>query len=57
LATLEVRKKVAWNTSGEKRARCGVEHSDDCVVIDLEDKKIKSWREYFDFGGSIEAKP
>jgi uncharacterized protein (TIGR02246 family) len=32
-------------------------HSPDCIIVDLEGDKIKSWREYFDFGGSIEANP
>jgi limonene-1,2-epoxide hydrolase len=32
-------------------------HSPDCIIVDLENNKIKSWREYFDLGGSIEANP
>jgi uncharacterized protein (TIGR02246 family) len=40
------------------RIRDGAQaHSPDCIVVDLENNKIKSWREYFDFGGSIEADP
>jgi uncharacterized protein (TIGR02246 family) len=32
-------------------------HSPDCIVVDLADNKIKLWREYFDLGDSVEAKP
>jgi uncharacterized protein (TIGR02246 family) len=40
------------------RIRDGAQaHSPDCIVVDLQNNKIKSWREYFDFGGSIEANP
>jgi ketosteroid isomerase-like protein len=44
-----------WNVV---RIRDGAQaHSPDCIIVDLENNKIKSWREYFDFGGSIEANP
>jgi uncharacterized protein (TIGR02246 family) len=44
-----------WNVV---RIRDGAKaHSPDCIIVDLERNKIKSWREYFDFGGSIEANP
>jgi uncharacterized protein (TIGR02246 family) len=44
-----------WNVV---RIRDGAQaHSPDCIIVDLERNKIKSWREYFDFGGSIEANP
>ena len=44
-----------WNAV---RIRDGAKaHSPDCIVVDLENNKIKLWREYFDFGGSIEANP
>src|ERR1700753_602254 len=44
-----------WNVV---RIRDGAKgHSPDCIVVDLENNKIKSWREYFDLGGSIEANP
>jgi uncharacterized protein (TIGR02246 family) len=44
-----------WNVI---RIRDGAKaHSPDCIIVDLESDKIKSWREYFDFGGSIEANP
>jgi ketosteroid isomerase-like protein len=31
--------------------------SRDAIIVDLVGGKIASWREYFDLGGSIEAKP
>jgi uncharacterized protein (TIGR02246 family) len=44
-----------WNVV---RIRDGAKsHSPDCIVVDLENNKIKLWREYFDLGGSIEANP
>jgi len=44
-----------WNVV---RIRDGAKaHSPDCIIVDLENNKIKTWREYFDFGGSIEANP
>jgi uncharacterized protein (TIGR02246 family) len=44
-----------WNVV---RIRDGAKaHSPDCIIVDLQDSKIKSWREYFDFGGSVEANP
>jgi uncharacterized protein (TIGR02246 family) len=44
-----------WNVV---RIRDGARaHSPDCIIVDLEGNKIRSWREYFDFGGSIEANP
>jgi uncharacterized protein (TIGR02246 family) len=44
-----------WNVV---RIRDGAKaHSPDCIIVDLQDNKIKSWREYFDFGGSVEANP
>ena len=44
-----------WNVV---RIRDGAKaHSPDCIIVDLENNKIKSWREYFDLGGSIEANP
>jgi uncharacterized protein (TIGR02246 family) len=44
-----------WNAV---RIRDGAKaHSPDCIVVDLENNKIKLWREYFDYGGSIEANP
>jgi uncharacterized protein (TIGR02246 family) len=44
-----------WNVV---RIRDGAKaRSPDCIIVDLENNKIKSWREYFDFGGSIEANP
>ena len=48
---------VEWDWS-VTRIRDGAHSiSHDCIVVDLEGQKIKSWREYFDFGGSIEANP
>jgi ketosteroid isomerase-like protein len=29
----------------------------DAIIVDLEGGKISSWREYFDFGDSVDAKP
>ena len=44
-----------WNVV---RIRDGAKaHSPDCIIVDLENNKITSWREYFDLGGSIEANP
>jgi uncharacterized protein (TIGR02246 family) len=44
-----------WNVV---RIRDGAKaHSPDCIIVDLENNKIKSWREYFNLGGSIEANP
>ena len=44
-----------WNVV---RIRDGAQaHSPDCIIVDLESGKIKSWREYFNFGGSVEANP
>jgi ketosteroid isomerase-like protein len=44
-----------WNVT---RIRDGAKGSSaDCIVVVLKDNKIKSWREYFDLGDSIEAKP
>jgi uncharacterized protein (TIGR02246 family) len=44
-----------WNVV---RIRDGAKaHSPDCIIVDLENNKIKRWREYFDLGGSVEANP
>ena len=29
----------------------------DAIIVDLKGGKISSWREYFDFGDSVDAKP
>jgi uncharacterized protein (TIGR02246 family) len=48
---------IEWNWN-VVRIRDGAQaHSADAIIVDLESNKIKSWREYFDFGGSIEANP
>jgi hypothetical protein len=40
-----------WNVV---RIRDGAQaHSADAIIVDLASQKIKLWREYFDFGGSI----
>jgi uncharacterized protein (TIGR02246 family) len=44
-----------WNVV---RIRDGAKaHSPDAIIVDLENNKIKRWREYFDLGGSVEANP
>lgn len=44
-----------WNVV---RIRDGAKgNSHDCIFVELEGGKIKSWREYFNYGGSIEANP
>jgi ketosteroid isomerase-like protein len=44
-----------WNVV---RIRDGARaNSPDCIIVDLENGKIKSWREYFNFGGTVEANP
>jgi ketosteroid isomerase-like protein len=53
------RQKVAiewdWDVTRLRDGLRGVTH--DAIIVDLVGGKISSWREYFDFGDSVDAKP
>jgi ketosteroid isomerase-like protein len=44
-----------WDVTRRRDGARGVTH--DAIIVDLVGGKIASWREYFDFGNSIDAKP
>ena len=44
-----------WNVTRIRDGKRGNTH--DAIIVDLERGKIKSWREYFDFGNSVDAHP
>ena len=45
----------AWDVTRRRDGARAVTH--DAIIVDLVDGKIASWREYFDFSNSIDAKP
>jgi len=47
---------IEWLWSVTRRADGARSTTADAIIVDLEDGKIKSWREYFDLAGSVEAK-
>ena len=48
---------IEWDWS-VTRIRDGVRGTThDAIIVQLEHGKIRSWREYFDFGNSVDAKP
>lgn len=44
-----------WGVTRRRDGARAVTH--DAIIVDLVGGKIASWREYFDFGNSIDAKP
>jgi limonene-1,2-epoxide hydrolase len=44
-----------WDITRRRDGARAVTH--DAIIVDLVGDKIASWREYFDFGNSIDAKP
>ena len=44
-----------WKVTRIRDGKRGNTH--DAIIVDLERGKIKSWREYFDFGNSVDANP
>jgi len=44
-----------WVVTRRRDGVRGVTH--DAIIVDLKGGKISSWREYFDFGDSVDAKP
>jgi len=44
-----------WDVTRLRDGARGVTH--DAIIVDLVGGKISSWREYFDFGDSVDAKP
>lgn len=44
-----------WDVTRRRDGVGGVTH--DGIIVDLVGGKIKSWREYFDFSGSVDANP
>ena len=44
-----------WDVTRRRDGARAVSH--DAIIVDLVGGKIASWREYFDFGNSIDAKP
>src|SRR6266481_6781864 len=44
-----------WDVTRRRDGARAVTH--DAIIVDLVGGRIASWREYFDFGNSIEAKP
>lgn len=44
-----------WDMTRRRDGARAVTH--DAIIVDLVDGRIASWREYFDFGNSIDAKP
>jgi len=44
-----------WDVTRRRDGARAVTH--DAIIVDLVGGKIASWREYFDFGNSIDAKP
>lgn len=44
-----------WEVTRLRDGTRGVTH--DAIIVDLKGGKISSWREYFDFGDSVDAKP
>jgi hypothetical protein len=44
-----------WDVTRRRDRARAVTH--DAIIVDLVGGKIASWREYFDFGNSIDAKP
>ena len=44
-----------WEVTRRRDGARAVTH--DAIIVDLVGGKIASWREYFDFGNSIDAKP
>jgi len=43
-----------WEVTRRRDGVRGLTH--DAIIVDLVDGKIASWREYFDLGGSVEAR-
>lgn len=48
---------IEWEWNSVRIRDGAAAHSPDCIVVDLKDHKIRSWREYYDFGGTVEANP
>jgi ketosteroid isomerase-like protein len=44
-----------WSVTRIRDGARGTTH--DAIIVELEHGKIKSWREYFDFGNSVDASP
>lgn len=44
-----------WSVTRIRDGARGTTH--DAIIVELEHGKIKSWREYFDFGNSVDARP
>ena len=44
-----------WDVTRRRDGARTVTH--DAIIVDLVGGRIASWREYFDFGNSIDAKP
>ena len=44
-----------WEVTRQRDGARAVSH--DAIIVDLAGGRIASWREYFDFGNSIDAKP
>ncbi|MCK6627985.1 MAG: nuclear transport factor 2 family protein [Anaerolineae bacterium] len=46
---------IEWDWSITRKADGVRSRTPDAIIVDLVDGKIKSWREYFDLSGSVEA--
>lgn len=46
---------IEWNWSVTRRADGARSLTEDAIIVDLIDGKIKSWREYFDLSTSVES--
>ncbi len=44
-----------WDVTRGRDGKRGVTH--DAILVTFEGEKIKSWREYFDLGDSVDAQP
>jgi ketosteroid isomerase-like protein len=48
---------IEWHGDVTRRRDGAWAVSHDAIIVDLVGGKIASWREYFDFGNSIDEKP
>ncbi len=47
---------IEWLWNVTRRADGARSATADAIIVDLQDGKIKSWREYFDLASSVEAR-
>jgi hypothetical protein len=57
ISTVGAKAAIEWDWDVTRRRDGARAVTRDAIIVDLVGGRIASWREYFDFGNSIDAKP